>query len=60
MAIPFFSLRVFDNEESLTYDCLAEMQRIRMNWANLIIVNNSSGQHCPTYPKYFVLIVLDR
>lgn len=54
MTIPFFCLNIFEHDESLTYDCLAEMQRIRMNWNSFIIVNNVDRQNCSTYPKYFV------
>lgn len=60
MAIPFFPKYVFEQDECLSYDCLAEMQRIRMNWSHLIIVKNASGELCSTYPKYFVIAFLAR
>ena len=58
--VPFFPKYIFPKEESISYDCLVEMQRMRMNWDYLIIVKNANGELCPSYPKYFVNLGLDR
>jgi hypothetical protein len=53
--LPFYVRRELDQEDSLSYDCLAELQRMRINWEAYIIVKNPDGKLCPTYPKYFVV-----
>jgi hypothetical protein len=60
MAIPFFPKQVFPQDEAITYDCLVEMQRQRMNWDFFIIVKNDKLKLCSTYPKYFVPFGLAR
>jgi len=43
MAIPFFPKSVFPHEQCINYDCLVEIQRMRINWDALIMVKNANG-----------------
>lgn len=38
MKLPFYTQSTLDKEESLSYDCLAELQRMRINLKSLVVV----------------------
>lgn len=52
--LPFFSKEVGHEEVSVNYDCLAELERMRIPCENYLIVPNIDGKLSPTYPKYYV------
>ena len=60
MEIPFFPKYIYEEKDATFYDCLMEMQRMRMNWDFFGLVENTNGQICPSYPKYFVKVFLNR
>lgn len=58
--LPFFTKQLTEAEEASCYDCLAELERMRIPWENHIIIPNLNGTLSPTYPKYFVKLYLHR
>jgi hypothetical protein len=58
--LPFFTKQVAEEEVSAEYDCLAELERMRIPWERYSIIPNINGKLSPTYPKYFVPLCLIR
>ena len=42
--IPFCLNVKFRDEESQTYDCLAEMERMLINWKKFAAIDNKNGK----------------
>jgi hypothetical protein len=52
-----FCFQVFLQDEEPVYDCLAEMDRMLINWKHILAVKNLNGEFCDTYPKTVVMFV---
>lgn len=53
-SIPFSLYVKFNDQEPEVYDCLAEMERMLINWKKVSAIDNKNGKEISTYPKIIV------
>lgn len=56
--VPFCLNVRFKEQETEIYDCLAEMERMLMNWRRVAAIDNENGKVIPSYPKTIVSYLL--
>lgn len=56
--IPFCLNFNANRQGTQVYDCLAEMDRMLINWTKVLAVENRNGKECLTYPKTIVILIV--